>query len=394
MITNRTALRAGLVLALTATSVLALSGCGRRPPGGPGGPPGKPQAAKPAGPASDPRTVRVVEVERRALGGGLVASGLLVSREEAAVGSELGGYRVAKVYLEQGAWVQQGQPLVQLDDTLLRSQIAQQTALAAQADAQAKRVDGLDTEGVLSQEQLETRRAQAVVQNAILNDLKTRQSRLTIRAPVGGRVLERTVRPGDIAAAGGATPMFRIVRDGLVELNAELAEEDLWTVKIGDPVKVKLPNGTVIDGVVRLIDPLVDAQTKLGRVRVRLPVREDLRPGGFAQGSFTGSTVAERTVPEMAIRYDADGASVMVMDANSKVRQTPVVAGRRADGFVELIQGPKQGEKVLLGAASFVLPGDTVKVAPNGTVTAQPAAAALDPASEARASGATAAKAR
>jgi HlyD family secretion protein len=369
------AMQASLVVLAAA---LVLTGCGRRPEGGrPGGPPGAaPKARAPGGPA---RAVRVVDVQPRALGGGLVVSGLLVSREEAAVGSELSGYRVAKVYFEQGAWVKQGQPLVQLDDTLLQSQIAQQTALAAQADSQAKRVDGLDTEGVISAEQLETRRNQAVVQRAILNDLRTRQSRLTIRAPVGGRILERNVRPGDIASAGGATPMFRLVRDGLVELNAEVAEENLWRLKPGDPVKVTLPSGVTIDGKVRLIDPLVDAQTKLGRVRVALPVREDLRPGGFARGAFTGATTAARVVPETAIRYDADGASVMVVGADNRVVQRPVKAGRRADGFVELVEGPEAGAKVLLGAASFVLPGDRVDIV-NGTIAPPPPAGAAAPA--------------
>jgi HlyD family secretion protein len=357
------ALKASVVV-LAAT--LMVTACGRRPEGGrPGGSPDA--ASKPRAQSGPARAVRVVEVQSRALSGGLVVSGVLVSREEAAVGSELSGYRVAKVHFDQGAWVKQGQPLVELDDTLLQSQIAQQTALSAQADAQAKRVDGLDEAGVVSAEALETRRAQAVVQRAMLNDLKTRQSRMIIRAPVTGRILERNVRPGDIASAGGATPMFRMVRDGLVELNAEVAEEALWTIKPGDPVKVSLPSGVEVAGRVRLIDPLVDAQTKLGRVRVALPVREDLRPGGFARGAFTGAVTAARTVPETAIRYDADGASVMVVGADNRVIQRPVKAGRRADGYVELAEGPEVGAKVLLGAASFVLPGDRVSIV-NGEI--------------------------
>jgi HlyD family secretion protein len=355
---------------LTLATALILTGCGPRPNGGR---PGDPPAAAARAPARNgpPRAVRVVEVQPRALSGGLIVSGVLVSREEAAVGSELSGYRVGKVYFDQGAWVKQGQPLVQLDDTLLQSQIAQQTALSAQADAQARRVAGLDEEGVISAEALETRRSQAVVQRAILNDLKVRQSRMTIRAPVSGRILERNVRPGDIASAGGATPMFRIVRDGLVELNAEVAEENLWHIKPGDPVKVSLPSGVTIEGKVRLIDPLVDAQTKLGRVRVALPVREDLRPGGFARGAFTGAVTAARTVPETAIRYDADGASVMVVGPDNRVIQRPVKAGRRADGYVELVEGPEAGAKVLLGAASFVLPGDRVTIV-NGEIATPP----------------------
>jgi HlyD family secretion protein len=307
------------------------------------------------------RSVAVVQVQPRPMQAGLSASGVLVSREEAAVGSDLSGYRVAHVYVEQGAWVKQGQPLVQLDDSLLRAQIAQQTAITEQNQSEARRVNGLDNQGVLSVEQIEARRLQARAQEAALADLKTRQAHMTIRAPVAGLVLERSVRPGEIASAGGATPMFRMARDGLVELNAEVPEDQMAGVRIGDPATVNLPNGATVTGKVRLIDPQVEAQTKLGRVRVAMPVRADLRPGGFGRATFTGASLASTTVPETAVLYNADGASVVVVGSDNHVRVVPVKTGRRAAGYVELAKGPPSGAWVLLRGASFVLPGDLVK---------------------------------
>ena len=350
---ERTAARLWCALLVVSVAATALNACSGKPK------PGRAGAAAAA--ASDARTVNVARVESRAMEGGLTASGLLVSREEAAVGADLSGYRVAKVYVEQGAWVRAGQPLVQLDDSLLKAQIAQQAALTEEAQDQAKRVAGLDTEGVLSSEQISTRRLQAKAQEAALAELTTRDAHMVIRAPVGGIVLERNVRPGDIATAGGATPMFRMIRDGLVELNAEVAEEDMSHMRVNDPVQVSLPDGASVTGHVRLIDPQVDGQTKLGHVRVLLPVRPDLRPGGFARGSFTGSSMASLTVPETAVRYDADGASVVVVDADNRVRQVQVKTGRRSAGYVELVQGPPAGSRVLARAAAFVLPGDLVR---------------------------------
>ena len=360
---ERTAGRVWCAVLALAVAATVVSSCGRKGPMRPGA-----QAAQ-----ADARAVRVTVVQARSLEGGLTASGVLLSREEAAVNSDLTGYRVAKVYVEQGAWVKQGQPLAQLDDSLLRAQIDQAAAQAEQADAQAKRVSGLDNQGVLSAEQLETRRITARIQDAALAELNTREQHMTITAPVGGLVLERNVRPGDIASAGGGTPMFRMVRDGLVELNAEVDEASFGTIRIGDPVKVTLPDSSQVDGSVRLIDPQVDPQTKLGHVRIRLPVRSDLRPGGFGRATFQGSSTAARTVPEIAIRYDADGASVMVIGANDRVSQVPVKTGRRSGGYVELMDGPPAGARVLLGAASFVLPGDAVK--PVDDSTPAPAAA-------------------
>ena len=163
------------------------------------------------------------------------------------------------------------------------------------------------------------------------------------------------------SSAGGATPMFRMVRDGLVELNADVDEADFLHIRVGDPVTVTLPDASVVQGSVRLLDPEVDPQTKLGHVRVKLPVRQDLRPGGFGRATFTGTSTAARAVPEIAIRYDADGASVMVLGADNRVSQVAIKTGRRSGGYVELLQGPPEGARVLLGAASFVLPGDVFK---------------------------------
>jgi HlyD family secretion protein len=357
--------RTSAVFLALALSAFGLSACGK-------GSSGKTKIEGAATAPADMRSVRVIKVESRELTGGLVASGVLVSREEAAVGSELAGFRVARVLVEEGAVVAAGQPLVQLDDTLIQAQIEQQTALVAQqavaarqSQLQADRVVGLQGQGVVSEEQLQQRQFQAessraalAAQTAILNDFKTRQARMTIRAPVSGRVLERTVRPGDIS--GGGT-YFRIARDSLVELDAEVPERSLSTVQVGDGAEVTLPSGKVVQGKVRLISPRIDAQSRLGRIRVLLPVSNDLRPGGYAQAAFNSATRKATVVPEAAIRFDAEGASVMVVGEGNRVQQVKIKAGQRSDGYVELLEGPPVGATVVKGAGSFVMSGDVVK---------------------------------
>jgi HlyD family secretion protein len=258
-----------------------------------------------------PRAVRTARVEMRPLTGGLAASGLLVAREEAAVGAELAGYRVARVLKEEGSFVRAGEPLVVLDDALIRAQIdqasanlQQQRVAAQQRDREAERVRGLDAEGILAREVVEERRfgadsarAGVAASQAQLAELRTRQGRLTIRAPVSGLVLERNVRPGDISGAG-AEPYFRIARGGLVELDAEVSEAVLPQIRSGDRARVTLPSGVTADGVVRLVSPVVDPQTRLGRVRVLLSAGPGQRPGGFGRPSSRRCSRARRAVPE------------------------------------------------------------------------------------------------
>ncbi|HZK98380.1 MAG TPA: efflux RND transporter periplasmic adaptor subunit [Caulobacteraceae bacterium] len=318
------------------------------------------------------RTVTVATVGPREIEGGLIASGNLVPREDTAIFPQITGYRAAQILADAGAWVKAGQPLARLDDTLLRAQLVQQTALATQqtieanrADAEAARVKGLDTAGILSQEQIDTRRfaaraahAQASAQAAAAADVKEREALMVVRAPYAGLVIERNVRVGDLAVT---TPWFRIARDGQIELAADVAEEDLSKLHPGDPARVTLADGTQVSGVVRLVSPGIDSATKLGQIRIRLPVRPDIRSGGFARATFLGATRSALAVPETAVRYDADGASVMVVGADDRLSRVPVTTGQRGGGYVELLTGPPPGSRIVEKAAAMFVPGDFVR---------------------------------
>ena len=323
--------------------------------------------------ADQARAVRVVSVEQRPITGALSASGDLRPREEAAVMPEVTGFRVARVLADVGDYVRAGQTLVVLDGALLEAQVAQAQAQAAQAEDQARRVSGLDGQGVLSQEQIAQRRFQAQAASANLRNLLTQRRKLSVTAPVSGLILEKAVRPGDLSAAGSATPWFRMARDGQVELSAELGEGDLARIRVGQSATVSLLGGAVAQGHVRLISPQIDPQTKLGEVRILLPVRPDIRAGGFARAVFTDATGQALAVPETAIRYDADGASVMTVAANNRVKRVAVQTGQRGGGYVQLLRGPAPGTRVIQNAAAFLLDDDLVRpvVAAAPTAVAQ-----------------------
>jgi HlyD family secretion protein len=333
-------------LLVPALCVLALAGCQKPEP--------KQTEAERA------RAVTVVRIEPRGITGSLTAAGNLVPREEAAVLPEVSGYRVTRVLVDLGDHVRAGQVLVTLDPSLLEAQVAQARAQAAQAMDQAERVAGLDGQGVLSQEQIVQRRLQAEVAEANLRNLQTQRRKLSVTAPVSGVILERNVRPGD-QSAPGATPWFRIARDSLIELSAQMSEDDLARVRVGQAATVTLPSGIVVQGRVRLVSPQVDPQTKLGEVRVSLPVRSDIRAGGFGRAVFADASTTALAVPETAIRYDANGASVMVVGADNRVHRAPIKVGARGGGLVQLESGPPAGSRVVAAASALLLDGDLIR---------------------------------
>ncbi|MCE7796221.1 efflux RND transporter periplasmic adaptor subunit [Sphingobium sufflavum] len=351
-------MRLSLASSTILVSVLLLAACG-------GADKGRQELPPPA--------VTVTRVAPHALSGALTASGRLTPREEVAIASDLNGYRIARVLVEEGAVVRRGQILATLDDSLLRSQVdqlqaalSQQQIAAEQARQQAGRVSGLDGQGVLSEEAIQNRRiavksseAAVAVTRAQLRDLLVRRDHMAIRAPMDGVVLERAARPGETSSSG--TILFRLARDSLIELYAEMPEADVAQIAIGDPADVLLASGQTVRGTVRLLGERVDNQTGLVIARIALPRNDALRQGGFARARFL-RTATVQAVPEAAVQFDADGASVKTVDRNNRVHRVHVRTGRRANGWVELVEGPPTGTIIAVKGSAFTLDNDVVRI--------------------------------
>ena len=363
--------RCGHLVAAASLAVLTLVGCAE-----------KSNTVAVATVAGNAPTVTVTRVIERPMAGSLVASGLLVPREEAAVTAEVGGYQVDKVLVEEGAEVSAGQELARLDPGLLLARInqakagvSQAVALAEQARAEADRVKNFDARGVMSIEQVAAREFQAktaeaavAVARAQLEDFLSQERRLVVRAPVAGIVLERMVRPGDVASL--SQPMFTLARDSLVELDAEVPEDELAGIALDDKATVSLPSGDSAEGTVRLVSPRIDPLTKLGRVRVSLAPHPQLRVGGYARAVFnrTGKPVA--AIEEKAVQWEASGPRLITIDNNNLAHPVLVRTGVRDAGFVALEQGPPVGTRVALGSGVALLEGDRVNPVEPGQASA------------------------
>jgi HlyD family secretion protein len=335
-------------------------------------------------------TVTVTRIVERPIAEKLTASGVLLPREEAAVGPEVAGYQVAEVLVEEGASVNKGQALARLDSGLLKARIdqataalAQATAVSEQARAEADRVKTFDSKNVMSAEQIAARRYQARtaeaavgVSRAQLEELLTQEQRMVVRSPVDGIVLERSIRPGDGASL--SQPMFRIARDSLIELDAEVPEDSLARIAVGDAATVTIPSGGSIEGTVRLISPRVDPQTKLGRVRVSLAPDPQLRVGGYARVAFNRAAIPVAAVLERAVQWEADGPRLIAIDDNNRVHPVAVQTGIRDAEFVALKQGPAVGTRVALGSGVSLLDGDLVKPLEGGREAAAADATNVD----------------
>ncbi|RZI98668.1 MAG: efflux RND transporter periplasmic adaptor subunit [Brevundimonas sp.] len=371
---HKTWLGAALIVGLT----LAVAACG-------GGDDAKKKDAKAGGGASSQTvTADVARVEN--LPRIVTASGSVSAWEEVPVGAETGGLVATAVYVDENSYVRQGQPLVQMNDALLQAQLRQQQAGVQTAEANNARdaaalgrAQELKERGFLSQASLDTalanQRASAAnlaSARASLSETRTRLSQATIRAPVSGQIISRSVTRGQIISAG--TELFRIVRDGRLELDAQVPETDLALVRAGQTAAVASDEIGQGSGRVRIVTPEVNPETRLGVARISL-TGGGFRPGMFARARIDVGAQPSITVPTAAVLYRENRAGVFILGAGNRVHFQNISVDSRSDAR-SAVTGIPAGARVVVDGAGFLGEGDRV------TVAAAPAAQAPRPATQ------------
>lgn len=340
------------------------------------------------------QTVSATTATSVALPRTVVASGTVSAWEEVPVAAETGGLTATILYVDEGSYVRQGQPLVQMNDVLLRAQVRQQQAAVQTAEANVARDDAalaraqeLKTRGFLSQASLDTalanQRASAAnlaSAHAALAETQTRLSQATIRAPVSGLIISRSVTKGQIISA--EAELFRMVRDGRLELDAQVPETELPLIQAGQSAAITSSQAGSTTGTVRIVTPEVNAQTRLGLARISLAPGSALKPGMFARAAIEAGTRPATVVPTDAVLYRSNKSGVFVLNADSSVRFVPVTVLSRRDDQTS-VEGLNAGVRVVVAGAGFLNDGDKVTVAaPRAAApAAAPAATAPAPAS-------------
>ena len=331
-------------------------------------------AAAEAEKAAQAQTVTVVAPGRDTVVRAINATGTLAARREIPVGVVGEGGRVTQVYVDAGDWVSQGDILISVDRSVQTQQAAALEAQigVARADLQLAqneldRAAQLVERGFISKADVDRKtatrdatRARVNVANAQLAETRARNARLDVRAPVSGYVLERTVETGQTVSAGSGI-LFRIAKDGQLELQAKLSEDDLAQVAVGIPATVT-PVGTdrVFNGNIWQISPMIDAQSRQGMARVALPFDKALRPGGFASVEIKSGAMTAPVLPESAVQTGREGSFVYVVGKDNKVKQRPIKVGPVTANGLIIQEGLDGTERVVLYAGGFLNPDETI----------------------------------
>jgi HlyD family secretion protein len=327
-----------------------------------------------AAPVKPALTVTVTQPQPATMAVRIAANGNIAAWQEASVGTEANGLRLADVRVNVGDVVKRGQVLatfapdtINADLAQSRAAIAEAEAALAEASANAQRARELQTTGALSAQQISQyltaeRTAQARLE-AVKAAAKTQQLRLAqtqVLAPDSGVISARSATVGAVLPAG--QELFRLIRGGRLEWRAEVAAADLAQLKPGQVASVTAAGAVPVKGTVRMVAPTVDPQTRNGLVYVDLPAPGAARAGMFARGDFETGSGQALTLPQSAVMLRDGFSYVLRVGADSKVTQAKVTVGRRAGDRIEITSGIDAAAKVVAAGGGFLGDGDTVRV--------------------------------
>jgi HlyD family secretion protein len=341
----------------------------------------KPEAASAAARAA--LTVTLVLPQRAELAQAVPANGNIAPWQEAIVGSESSGWRLAEVLVNVGDVVKKGQVLARFASETAQAELAQgrasvaeSEAMLAEAAANAQRARDLQASGALSAQQIQQyftaeRTAQARL-DALRAAARVQQLRLAqaqVLAPDHGVVSARSATVGAVVGAG--QELFRLIRQGRLEWRAEVAATHLGQIRNGQTVRVTPVGAAALTGRVRTVAPTVDAATRNGLVYVDLPAAPGVKAGMYARGEFEVGSSSALTLPQSAVLLRDGFSYVFRLDKDQKVAMVKVSTSRRAGDRIEITAGLDPAARVVASGVGFLGDGDTVRV-----VAVPPAAAA------------------
>ena len=371
-----------------------------------------------ASPSDRKVTITITQAEGREVVRSVQIVGTLLAQEEVTLSNEV-PTAIAKILVDLGDRVQKGQLLIQLDEREPRLEVERATAnlqAAREALARArqmldwnranversqavledaktnlKRFQELFAEGAISASQRDSAQTQydvaaaslraneaqyesdrAAVRNAQANveqamaalELGRKRLRDTeIVAPLDGFVRKRLVNPGETVKE--KTPLLSLVATAALKLQGEVPERFAPQIGVGRPVRVEVEAfpGRVFPGAITRVSPAVEVESRTFTVEASVPnPGGTLKPGFFAKASIlTGTDRNVPFVPEEAVVSFAGIVKVYAI-ADDKAEERRVRTGQRRDGWVEILEGVKVGERVATSSLSQLATGTAVAI--------------------------------
>jgi multidrug efflux system membrane fusion protein len=323
--------------------------------------------------------VEVETVQARPVEYAVSAVGSVEAFERVEVTARVGG-AIEKVNFQEGANVDTGHVLVEIEPERYRLAVSSakanvEKAEAAHAEATAglRRREAVNAKNpdLVREEELDTFRtrmrtaaADVAQQKSALSlaELNLRES--LARAPFPGIIQTRNVQTGQYVQPGAV--IATLVRREPLLLRFQVPEQDAAALKPGMPVRFTVADEKAPYAArITLVAAAADPETRMVAVTSQVddPKRSKLRPGTFAQVTVpVGGQVRSSVVPETAVRPSERGFLGFVVEGETARERVLTLGLRTPDGKVEIKDGVKPGEKVVVRGGEALKDGAKVRI--------------------------------
>lgn len=268
---------------------------------------------------------------------------------------------ITAIYVKVGDHVNKGQILAQLDNSVLRQNIAQAQAQADLSKTVYDRQKNLWDQKIGTEVQYLQAKANMEANQKQVASLKQQSDLYRIVSPINGSIDQMDLKLGAIIQPGQGG--IRIVNADVLKVKANVPESYSGRINQGDNVKVVVPDaGDSLMAKVTFAAKAIDPASRSFAIEVKLPARKTLRPNMtvvLKVADYTSNNAV--TVPVNAIQRSEAGNFVFV-DQNGSAKKVTVTLGATYAGTTEIKSGLSGGEQLINQGASEVEDGDKVKV--------------------------------
>lgn len=304
-------------------------------------------------------------------------AGTVISRNDARLATEVEG-RLKRV-AEVGTRVVEDQVIANIDNTFVDLRVEEQKAAVEREKAQleflreeVKRLRSLARQNNAAKTRLEQTVAEREIARNNLNIARTRlrqakeeKMRHQIRAPFAGVIAERYAQAGERVEQGDE--VVRLIDPNSMEVQARVPLKSINYVQDDSAISIRGgdSDGSMISGTVRTIVPVGDERSRLMDLRIHFE-GVNWRIGQPVRVGLPTSLPREvLAVPRDALVLRRSGASVYVVNGDSKAENVAVTVGMASGDLIEVTGKLQSGDKVVIRGGERLRPGQEVNVIPN-----------------------------
>jgi membrane fusion protein (multidrug efflux system) len=264
----------------------------------------------------------------------------------------------------EGARVSKGDVLVRIDDKLLRAELDKAHATRRQAEQDLSRLKKLRAKRLVAEEELARAHTALDVAKAEERLLQTRIGYTRMHAPIDGVISQRFAEPGLVAQRH--SHLLTLIDTSTLITEVAVSELLLPGLRNGDDVEVTidaLPNQSFMGKILR-IHPSLNVATRTGIVEIVLdPAPQGAVPGQLCRVKLQSPPQARLLIPFSALRRDPEGEYVFVVDSKNKAVRTTVRSGLRIKQKIEILEGLKEGQQLVVKGFLGLKHGKPVRTA-------------------------------